>query len=465
MTDARYRRSLEELYGLRRFGMRPGLEVMRGLLEALGDPQERFRAIHVTGSKGKGSVAAMSAAILEAHGLKTGLFTSPHLQSYRERVRVGGRPVSRAAVVEGVERVQREAARLQRRGGLPRAPTFFEVTTALAFERFAQEGVQHAVVEVGIGGRLDSTNVLDSRATVVTTVELEHTEVLGPTLADIAREKAGIFRPGVPALVGETKAEPLEAIDRAAGAVGVPVWHLEREVEVEDRKLDERGQEFSVATPHRRFDGLRVPLFGGFQARNAALAVAAVERYLDAVGEPFDPDAVRRGLAAVEWRGRLERVGRRPEVFLDVAHTPESARAVAQALAEIFPLSDPDENAILFGCLSDKRHEELLEALEPLARTIVLVPVRSVRSAAVDALRRSASGRFPRIVVAPGVRAGLPVAKAATGPGGFLLVTGSDYLVGEALNCIEGAVEDEPDLSDPVGAALPAGPAPGRRPR
>lgn len=449
MTDDGYRATLESLYGRRRFGMRPGLEVIRALLDALGRPERTFRALHVTGSKGKGSVSALAASVLSATGEPVGLFTSPHLVSYRERIRIGRRAIPRSAVVRGVARLEAEAARGVADGRLAREPTFFELTTALAFDWFRQEGVRHAVIEVGLGGRLDSTNVLDAPVGVLTTIELEHTDVLGPTLTDVAREKAGILHPGMRGIVGESKPEALREIERSAAAAGVPLWHLGREVAAPDRSLGPRGQRLTVSTPHGTLEDVDLPLLGTFQAANAALAVAAAQEYARAVGLDLSESAIREGLRAVKWRGRLERVARKPDLFFDVAHTPESARAVAASLAEIYPLSDPAENAIVFGCLADKRVEEMLEALAPLARTLVVVPVRSGRALPLDALRRAGAGRFPKVVQAPSPSAGLAFARAATGAEGFTVALGSDYLIGELLRAREGGAAGEPDLSDP----------------
>ncbi|HEV2166793.1 MAG TPA: cyanophycin synthetase, partial [Thermoplasmata archaeon] len=211
----------------------------------------------------------------------------------------------------------------------------------------------------------------------------------------------------------------------------------------------EEHQTFTVRTPHRDHPDLRLPLRGAFQARNAALAVAAVDLFAEARGVEVPESAVRAGLAGVRWRARLERVERGPDLYLDVAHTPESARAVAEGLGEDRPDLDPEENVLVFGCLSGKRVPEMLEPLSTLARTIVVVPVRSERSAPVDELRRAALGRFPRILLAPGALDGLALARAATGDDGFTLVTGSDYLAGEVLRAREGGAEEEPDLSDP----------------
>ncbi len=449
-----YRATLAALFERRRFGMKPGLEVIHGLLEALGHPERTYPAIHVTGSKGKGSVAAMAQSVLTAHGRRTGRFTSPHLASYRERIQIDGRSIGPKEVVEGLARIDAVAGDLERTGAIDHAPTFFEVTTALALDWFARRHVDAAVVEVGMGGRLDATNVLDARVGVITTIELEHTELLGSTRSAIAREKSGIFHSGMTGLLGELPPDARSTIESEAGRLGVPLWHLGGEVRVEDRALDADGQNFTVRLPGVRLDGIHLPLLGRFQPGNAALAVGAVARFAAATGLGFDPDAVRTGLGRVRWRGRLERIARRPELYYDVAHTPDSARAVAQSLAEISPLADPEENAIVFGVLRGKNVGAILDALSPLARTLVVVPVRSARGVPPGELRVAAAGRFPRIVEAPSVALGVRAARAATGTDGFTLVVGSDYLVGELLRQ-EGGAEDEPDLSDPGVESAP----------
>lgn len=467
-----YRAALDALYRRRRFGLQPGLSVISALLGAQGHPERSFPAIHVTGSKGKGSVAAMAQAILTAHGVRTGLYISPHLESYRERIRVDGALISPEEVVRGLARVEATAQELERSGAIDRPPTFFEVTTALAFDWFSRSGVRAAVVEVGIGGRLDATNVLDSKVGVVTTLELEHTDILGDTLAAIAREKAGIFRPGMTGVVGELPSDALDVVESEAQQRGVRLWHLGGELTVDARELSEEGQTFDVHLPGRSIEGIALQLHGRFQPGNAALAIGAVLRFAEASGEAIDDRLVRGALSRLVWPGRLERVGRRPELFYDVAHTPESARLVAQSLGEMFPLADPAENALVFGLLRGKNVPRILDALAPLAHTLVLVPVRSERSAPVGDLRAHALGRFPRIVIARSAAEGVRLARAATGAEGFTLVVGSDYLVGELLREAHGG-SDEPDLSDPgtgprpsdAVAGTPPPPPSGRRSR
>ncbi|MFZ0830927.1 MAG: folylpolyglutamate synthase/dihydrofolate synthase family protein [Thermoplasmata archaeon] len=469
MSDDAYRESLAHLYQLRRFGAQPGLEVMQGLLEALDHPERRFPAIHVAGSKGKGSVSALTAGILTASGLRTGLFTSPHLQSYRERIQIDRTPMDPGAVVHGIERIRSLAVSLAGSGRIPRPPTFFEVTTALAFEWFAREHVDAAVIEVGLGGRLDATNVLGAKVGVITTIELEHTEVLGPTLTHVAREKSGIMHPGMRLLVGETKEEPLREIARIASSLGVPVWRLDKELRLGNRVLSAHGQKMDLVTPHRELLAVEIPLLGNFQARNVTLAVAASDLFAQTIDRSISEEEIRKGLRSIEWRGRLELAAARPPLFLDVAHTPESARAVAQSLVELFPFSEADANGILFGCLQGKRFDEMFETLSLLAKTIVLTPIRSDRSAGIEELRRAARPLFPRVVIARSAAEGLQLARVATRADGYTVALGSDYLVGELLNALEGTPVDEPDLSDPAmrgpGQEVPLATARGRRTR
>ncbi len=453
-AEAPYRAALERLFERRRFGLRPGLAVIEAVLGALGHPERAYPAVHVTGSKGKGSVAVMTQAILSAHGLRTGLFTSPHLVSYRERIQRDGRLIEPAEVVTGLARVERAAEELRAADRIDRDPTFFEATTALALDWFAREHVEAAVVEVGIGGRLDATNVLDARVGIVTTIELEHTDVLGPTLTDIAREKSGIVHAGMAAIVGELPDEARRVVEETSRRAGAPVWHLGEEIRVRDRVLSEKGQSFAVRWPGQEWTEFSLPLLGRFQSGNAALALAAADRFAVRTGRTIDLAIAQRALGEVRWPARLERIAKRPELYYDVAHTPESARAVAESLVEISPLAEPSESAVVFGCLADKDVPRILDALAPLARTLVIVPVRSARGLPPTEVRSAAIGRFPRVVVARSAPEGLALGRAATGPDGFTLVVGSDYLVGELLRT-ERDDPNEPDLSDPGIGGLP----------
>jgi dihydrofolate synthase/folylpolyglutamate synthase len=311
-------------------GFKPGLERMEELLGAMGRPHEGLRAIHVAGTNGKGSVASMTAAVAAAAGLRTGLHTSPHLHHVTERMRVDGTPAPEEWLAEAVETYRDAFERI--------APSFFEATIALCLRYFAEEDVDVAVVEVGLGGRLDATNVLDPALAIITSVDLDHTDLLGDTLEAIAREKAGIVKPGTPVLTGVTQGEALGVIREVAEERGAPLHRLDAEVDWRVREHALTGSVLDVDTPARRYDRLRVALPGRHQQRNALLAVRAAELALSTVG----PDAVANGLAEVRrrtgLRGRLEVVQQQPLVVVDVAHNPSSVAAtldtVAPAVAE-----------------------------------------------------------------------------------------------------------------------------------
>jgi dihydrofolate synthase / folylpolyglutamate synthase len=269
-------------------------------------------------------------------------------------------------------------------------------------------------------------------------------------------------------VVGAVPSEARAMVERTTGPLGIPVWHLGEEIQVRDRTLSPRGQSFGVHLPGQEWSDLRIPLLGRFQPGNAALAVAAAQRFAERQGFALEMEPTRRALAHVHWPARLERKGQAPDLFYDVAHTPESARAVAQSLAEISPMADPSSSAVVFGCLRGKDVPSILDAFAPLARTLVVVPVRSERGFDPAELRTFAAGRFPRVVVARSAEEGLRLGRAATGPDGLTLVVGSDYLIGELLRG-PNAPDDEPDLSDPGVGDRPTdpggvSPVPGRAP-
>ena len=444
-----YRQALKELYGLRRFGLAPGLEVVRALLSELGNPQTQFPAVHVTGSKGKGSVAAMTAALLTAHGHRTGLYTSPHLVRYRERARIDGSEITPEEVVRGLKRIETAVRLLRLRNAIARTPTFFETTTALALDWFARERVTAAVVEVGIGGRWDATNVLDSRVGVVTTLELEHADLLGPTLAEIGEEKAGIFHRGMRGITGHLPPEGRSIVERRARENDVPLLRLGEQITVTDRVASPRDQRFVVRWPQDRSLAVRLPLLGRFQAGNAAMAVAAASLFLSKGAEHLKQAAAQRAFARFRWPGRVDRVGRRPPTYFDVAHTPESAQALVESIQEVEPAADPAQSAVLFGCLEGKDASRMLSTLSGLARTVVLVPIRSERTRSPASLKSTASPHFRRVVVAPSAADGFVVGRSTVGPHGVLIATGSDYLIGELMRSADPLAEEEPDLSDP----------------
>jgi len=370
MTYAEAVARLLALRGGEHAGMRPGLERIEALLEALGNPERRYTLVQIAGTNGKGSVAAMLAAILKADGRRVGLYTSPHLVSFRERIRVDGEAIAEDDVADGFDAIATLVARLD--------ATMFEASTALALDHFAREAVDVAVLEVGLGGRLDATTVGAPAVTALARIDLDHQEVLGGTLAAIAGEKAAIIRSGV-AVSAAQAPEAAEVLIARAADVGVPLLMEGRELSVRVRERGLAAQIIDCAGPDWRLEGLRLPLLGVYQPSNALVALAAA-RVLG-VGDA----AAREGLARARWPGRFE-VLRAPDriVVLDGAHNPAGAGALAASLAEWFgdtPLT------LVFGALRDKDARGMLAALAPRARRLILTASSSPRAARPEALR------------------------------------------------------------------------------
>jgi dihydrofolate synthase/folylpolyglutamate synthase len=406
---------LDWLFARQRFGVRPGLERVRALLQALGQPQDSFRTVLIGGTNGKGSTAATLAAVLSAGGERTGLFTSPHLTRFSERFVVAGQELPTAQVMETLGRV-RPLAELHE-------ASFFEVVTALGCLLFAEAAVRTAVMEVGLGGRLDATNALEPVLSVVTNVGLDHTAILGDTVQAIAAEKAGILRPGRPALTGAAP-ELWPLLERQ----GADLWAAGRELIWDTRPLGWEGHEVKLQTPVGDLT-FRTPLLGRHGAANAALAAAAALRLGVA------PGAVRQGAAAVHWPGRLERLPwRGGGVLLDGAHNPDGARALAQAMMDLGTGPLP----LIFGAAEDKDLEGVAAALRPLASRVIL-------TRAVLSPRAAEPGRLARLFPdTPVTLTETPrEALEALPPGAQALACGSLYLVGELRPLLLGEAGEE----------------------
>ena len=405
---------------------------MRGLLAALGSPQLRFPAVLVAGSNGKGSTAALLAAMAGAAGYRTGLYTSPHLETVEERLRIDGRAVGGECLGELLEEV---VACAERRLG--HSPTYFEAVTAAAFLWFAAERVDLAVVEVGLGGRLDATNVCEPVLSLITSISLEHRELLGDTLAAIAREKAGILRAGRPALSWVEDRKAAGALREVAAELGASLHAAEGEVTIAGTAAGGlgsangwEGQAVTLVTPLARRE-LRIGLLGRHQAQNLALAVRAAELLVGLGFPALDERAMAAGAAACRWPGRGEAVplpgGRR--VLLDAAHNAEGAAALGEMLSEIGPRTGSLD--LIFGVLGDKDAGEMLDRLAPLARNLVFTTVPTPRSRAaaeLPALLRTARPGAPALVEPePAVALDRTLALGAD----TLVACGSIFLVGE----------------------------------
>jgi dihydrofolate synthase / folylpolyglutamate synthase len=356
------------LFSLERFGMKFGLANIAALCAALGDPQRTFKAIHIAGTNGKGSVTAMVDAALRAAGHRSARFTSPHLVRLEERFVIGGEEVSPGALDRSAARVRRAALDLVESGGLECLPTFFECTTAIAFDLFRDAGVEIAVLEVGLGGRLDSTNIVSPIATAIVSIDFDHQAQLGDTIASIAAEKAGIAKPGVPMVCGRVSPEALAVIAGICAERGAP--------------LIRAGDDPELAA---RVDAIPLSLPGAHQRENALVALRLLETIdADAAqGVPIDAAARRQGLSTASWPGRLETIDHGGcRVLLDAAHNPAGARALADYLRAIAP----GGVRLVFGAMKDKAVTDMLAALVPVVRTIVCTTAPGARAMPSDEL-------------------------------------------------------------------------------
>jgi dihydrofolate synthase/folylpolyglutamate synthase len=420
-----YERTVEFLYRLQWHGIRLDLAPAEQLLRAAGDPHRAYRVIHVGGTNGKGSTAAMVASVLREAGYAVGLYTSPHLIDFTERIRVDGRPISRAQVVALTDEL---------RAVLPPdlEPTFFEFTTVLAFLAFARARVDVAVVEVGMGGRLDATNLVQPLVSVITNVTADHQRYLGDTVSEIAREKAGIVKPYTPLVTAAGSPEALSVLVARAQELAAPVILVGRDVRVDG----ESPAAFSYRGSSWNLPGLSCPLLGGHQMTNAATALGALEA-ASARGLSVDPGAVSRGLARVRWEGRLELVKARPRIFVDGAHNPAGAEALAEFLK-----AERARNAgrliVVFGILADKDLSGIIERVGPLADEVVLTEPTHRRAASVEALRAAASTLSVPVRVIPSMARALEETEARLAGDDWCMVTGSLYTVGEVKAIYQG---------------------------
>jgi dihydrofolate synthase / folylpolyglutamate synthase len=415
---------------------------MRALLGALGNPERRFPGVLIAGTNGKGSTAATLASMLQASGLRVGLYTSPHLVRMNERIRIAGQPISDDDFTLLHDVVDRTAQRLVSEGELPWHPSFFEMLTAMAFAYFAQRKIEIAVLEVGMGGRLDATNVIEPRVSVITDISLDHQKFLGDTVAAIAREKAGIIRPGgvVVTLPQQSQANDvigstiLEMGAKAVSAVPYvpPVSPGSANYFTPDTNRP------TSRYPMRFLDkeiAVETPLVGRHQWRNVALALATAEE-LNRQGFPLTPESVELGIRETRWPGRFQVISARdgsPEYVFDVAHNPAGAWALRSTLATAYE----DRRLIfVFGAMRDKAIAEIAEILFPLAELVISTQADNPRSASGEEIRQAAARISTEIESAPNVSAALARAGTRAAPDGVVVVTGSIYIVGEAMRSL-----------------------------
>src|SRR5450755_660274 len=422
MPAPRYLDLLARLGAAQALGVELGLEPVRRALALLGDPQRQFAAVQIAGTNGKGSTAAMAEAILRAAGYRTGLYTSPHLARFTERIRVSGRELDG----DRLAALDREVAAT----GVPL--TYFEIATVLGFLALAEEAVEIAVLETGLGGRLDAVTAAEPLATAITSIGIDHTGYLGGTLCAIAREKAGILKPGVVCFLGRLPAEADHEIAQIAAEVGAPLARLGQDSQAPVGPL-------GLAGPHQR--------------DNAAVATALAGAAAARLGRALDPQTVGRALASAVWPGRLERLG--DDLLLDCAHNAEGASALAAALPE---LAGGRRVVLLISIARDKDPEAILAALAPVSSAVVATRSESQRALPPGVLATHARHFFAEVAAHDDVTEALAAARDLAGPGGLVVVCGSMFLVGTLRARLLGEPVDALATADPV-SGVGSGPA------
>ena len=418
------------LYGLQHAGVKLGLDGIRGLLSLLDHPERAYPSVLIAGTNGKGSTAATLDALLRAHGRRTGLYTSPHLVRPRDADPLVGDDLDDPTLQALLRELHARIVAALGEGRLAAHPSFFEVMTGTALLAFARAGVDVAVLEVGLGGRLDATNVVEARASVIVGVDFDHMATLGPTLAAIAGEKAGIVKPGRPVISGVVQPEARAVLEAACAAASAPLHHVLEITEVRQ----EEDASWRLTTPRRVYAGLRPVLQGRHQIHNLRVAVLAFETVAEDLGLAVVESRVRDGIASVRWPGRLQRVDGRPPLLLDGAHNAAGAAALAQELGrrgEAAPV-------LLFGAMRDKDLAEILGPLAERASAVVLTRPRVDRAAEPALLAEALPLGIPALLE-PDVSRALALARAlARRDDRQVLVSGSLYLVGEVLGLLEG---------------------------
>jgi dihydrofolate synthase / folylpolyglutamate synthase len=418
-----YRECIEYLYGLESRGISPGLSRVQKALALRGNPELAYPCILVAGTNGKGSVAASLASVLGAGGHKVGLYTSPHLHRLVERFQIAGKPVSERALTRQVNALRS----FVESEGTPRL-TFFELNTVLAFELFRAARCDVVVLEVGLGGRLDATNVVTPLVSVITSIALDHTDRLGPTLRHVAREKAGIIKPSVPVVVGTREPLPLRTIRARAKRLGAPLLAIDHEFVVVAE-----GEQRTVTLGERHIKALRTPLLGAYQADNLACTVAALSLLPERFSVP--ERALRRGLSRVRWPGRLELLPGAPDVLCDAAHNPHAAHALADHLARI--RGDYTRTVLLFGAMRDKDHALMLDLLRPHCDASIFSRAHTPRAESAEVLADRYGGE-----AIERVPAALARARKLAGKRGLIIACGSIFLMAEVRARVLGVRAD-----------------------
>jgi len=399
---------------LERFGILLGLDNITALLEKMGNPQKSFRSVHITGSNGKGSTSSFLEGIARAAGMCTALYTSPHLNDFRERIRLDGMLVSEDAVIQSTNKIK----------GFydPARTTFFEFTTALAFDQIAKFRPDLAVIEVGLGGRLDATNTLEPEASVITDVSLEHQDYLGSTIADIAREKAGILKPGIPVVTGASRNQARKVILETARRLACPVKEFGKDF----RGLRVADNAFSYHSHYSNLESVRLSMVASYQVKNAALAIAVAEELING-GYDISEEAIREGILATKFPGRFEVLTQKPYIIIDGAHTPEGMRLLKSNIRRLFPNSTV---RLLLGMLKDKDYKDLVSIIAPMAQEVACVAPQSSRALDPEELASLVNRLGVPASFHDTIEGGFDYVRTKAGGDDVILAAGSLYMIG-----------------------------------
>lgn len=417
-----YNNILKSMYSLRRFGIKLGLSTIRRILKGLGNPQNNFHSIHVAGTNGKGSVASALASILNASGYKAGLYTSPHLVRFNERITIDNQPISNANVVEAYKAVE------QINYG-KREPTFFEFATAMAFYEFSRQNVDWAVIETGMGGRLDATNIIKPALSIITNISVEHREYLGNTIAQIAGEKGGIIKRSTPVIIGIKQKRAISVVKEIAKAKSAPFFRLGNDFRVRRNK----SGTFTYFGMKNTWPDLHTGLLGNYQVDNSALVVAACE-VLNRKKADIPLKSIKEGLAKNNWPGRLEVVSKNPFILLDGAHNLIATRNLAKYLSN--NLSNRNITLVI-GVLDDKPYKAMLNSLLPFCSRLIITAPKIDRALPPEILSAAAKSLISNITIISDVAKAVNHAIEIARSGDAVCIAGSLYVVGEAKEALD----------------------------
>src|SRR3990167_862994 len=428
-----YNETLEYLYSLEKFGIKLGLENISLTLNLLQNPHQKFKSIHIAGTNGKGSTAAMTASILQHAGYKTALYTSPHLQDFRERIMINRVMIPEGDVVELTEIIR---SRIYNHSEL--SLTFFEFTTAMAFLYFAKEKVDFAVIEVGMGGRLDATNVLNPVVSIITEIDIEHTEHLGEDIKSIAKEKGGIIKEKGTVILSSRKPDVIEIIESICKDKNAKLYRIGRDFGIRNEECGIRSSKFEFHNPKSAIHNFEIPLLGKYQIINASIAIKA-SLIIKESGFKIDESNIRDGLKKVQWNGRLEIVSENPIIILDGAHNPAAAKALSEELKKFWNAEygiRVNQLMLIIVILKDKDYKGIISFLAPIADYIIITKPKTDRGRIAEDLKTESLKYKKDVEIIEDISEAISKAKSYIKSNDIICITGSFFTIGEAIKWV-----------------------------